>query len=170
MKEKLINLFDYNDYEKFNKLKWLPSKNFMCNPIFKSTLVYNVVKGPITQNKIFWEHNLDTNNLSIDNINHVIVRFDQLTRQTLHDNNKTGYLLKKEKQIILYNNQNILSLIDDKNELYLFDNVMNHEILLLIPFLYTLKYDMYNLFSFQSTGPIEYHVVNLYVLINSANN
>ena len=160
MKEKLINLFDYNDYEKFNKLKWLPSKNFMCNPIFKSTLVYNVVKGPITQNKIFWEHNLDTNNLSIDNINHVIVRFDQLTRQTLHDNNKTGYLLKKEKQLILYNNQNILSLIDDKNELYLFDNVMNLLLFFLFPFLFTFFFYIFLLFSFLTTVPIYYLVYN----------
>ena len=134
-------------------LKWEVNNCLNDSIINKNSLIESVIKYPLSDHKT-WKKILKMSNLSIDNINEVLQRYDDLTRNILKDDKKLGYVIKERNVMIAYNSDDIIVQLNNNfiNSCYVRTGQVD-----MFPLLYTLKYNSYNMFFLDRTGPIEYY-------------
>ena len=117
-------------------LKWEVNDYLKDSIIYKNSLIESVIKYPLSDHKT-WKKILKISNLSIDNINEVLQRYDNLTRNILKDDKKLGYVIKERNVMIAYNSDDIIVQLNNNsiNSCYVRTGQVD-----MFPLLYTLKY------------------------------
>ncbi|MEG0021947.1 MAG: hypothetical protein RSB77_04600 [Bacilli bacterium] len=160
MKEEFYKIF--NGLYDIDSLQWSSSFLMTSNKMIKTSKIENVMKYPISESKEStsmykrWSNLLGLDDLSIDNINNILYRYNLIAKNNLKSTEKKGYILNQHNLLVVYNDQKLItSLRHDNQSTYITSCLTKNGQLDLLPLFYVMNYNLYNLF-FIGSEPITF--------------
>lgn len=161
----------FNSPKKMN-LKWKENIKFENKIIFKNSLVENACKYPLTDsirnevNSKTWKNILGIEDISINNINNLLARYDTVTKEIINSKDKTGYAFNELNILVLFKDKLVTVIEGEEDNINIVKTFLNFQEMELIPIFYNLNYNFYNLFSVNKSGAMTYFDETLKKQIN----